>query len=524
MRFSVIISSIFVLGFAILIFHGCDESTSSIATGKTDTEQTDITVQNLTIPCATITVNTTDDELNSDGDCSLREAIQAANTDAPVDGCPGGCGDDLVIVPAGTYKITIPGRNENANATGDFDISSNLAIEGAGAATTIIDASGLDRIFEIRGSTAEISNLTVVNGETFGGNAGGIQNEGTLTVKDCIVSGNSGGDGGGIQNMFLLTVINTTVSDNVSDFGGGIGNSGGEILTLTNSTISNNIAEFGGGISNLGDKATLINCTISGNFASDGGGGMDNSGILELVNCTFTENEAPLGSGIYNYGDQVTLDNTIVAGNLSSDNCEGVITSLGYNLDSDGTCITNGVNNDITDVSPGLAVLQDNSGPTHTHALLPGSPAIDAGDCSDGTITTDQRGVSRPQGAGCDIGAFELITIITAEIDIKPGSFPNSINLKSKGVIPLAILTTANFDATTIDPLTVKFGPNGATESHGRGHIEDVDNDGDQDLVLHFKTQETGISCGETSASLIGETIDGQMIEGADSIKTVGCK
>ena len=109
-------------------------------------------------------------------------------------------------------------------------------------------------------------------------------------------------------------------------------------------------------------------------------------------------------------------------------------------------------------------------------------------------------------------------------IDIKPGSFPNSINPRSRGVIPGAILTTDSFDATTVDPLTVKFGPNGATESHSKGHIEDVDGDGDDDLVLHFSTEATGIQCGQTSASLIGKTFDGQEIEGSDSIVTVGCK
>ena len=90
-------------------------------------------------------------------------------------------------------------------------------------------------------------------------------------------------------------------------------------------------------------------------------------------------------------------------------------------------------------------------------------------------------------------------------------------------MISVAILTTEDFDATTVDPLSVEFGPNGATEAHNRGHIEDVDGDGDDDMVLHFRTQETGIQCGDTSASLTGQTFDGTPIEGSDAIQTVGC-
>jgi hypothetical protein len=113
--------------------------------------------------------------------------------------------------------------------------------------------------------------------------------------------------------------------------------------------------------------------------------------------------------------------------------------------------------------------------------------------------------------------------VIFVDIDIKPGSDPNSINPNSRGVIPVAILTTNGFDATTVDPLSVRFGPNGATETHNRGHIEDVDGDGDDDMLLHFRTEETGIQCGDTSVSLTGQTSDGTLIEGSDSIVTVGC-
>jgi hypothetical protein len=110
------------------------------------------------------------------------------------------------------------------------------------------------------------------------------------------------------------------------------------------------------------------------------------------------------------------------------------------------------------------------------------------------------------------------------DIDIKPGSDPNAVNPKSKGVIPVAILTTDTFDATTVDPSTVQFGPDGASFGHKSVHFEDVDDDGDLDLLLHFRTQETGIACGDHKARLIGVTFDGQPIMGTDTVKTVGCK
>jgi hypothetical protein len=115
------------------------------------------------------------------------------------------------------------------------------------------------------------------------------------------------------------------------------------------------------------------------------------------------------------------------------------------------------------------------------------------------------------------------IPITSVDLDIKPGSYPNNINLKSKGVIPVAILTTDDFDATVVDPLSVSFGPDEALEAHGQGHLEDVDGDGDLDLMLHFKTSETGITCGDTEAGLTAETFEGQLIEGIDSLNTVRC-
>lgn len=129
-----------------------------------------------------------------------------------------------------------------------------------------------------------------------------------------------------------------------------------------------------------------------------------------------------------------------------------------------------------------------------------------------------------PAGTAGIVPATVLGVLEPFIIDIKPGSFPNSINPKSQGVISVAILTISTFDATTVDPASVEFGPSGALEAHGKGHIEDANGDGVLDMVLHFRTQDTGIECGDTSAFLTGETFDGQVVQGSNSIRTVGCK
>jgi hypothetical protein len=116
------------------------------------------------------------------------------------------------------------------------------------------------------------------------------------------------------------------------------------------------------------------------------------------------------------------------------------------------------------------------------------------------------------------------VLAIKIAIDIKPGSEPAPINPKSKGKIPVAILTTDTFDATTVNPATARFGATGTEAAPVLVAVEDVNGDGRPDLLLHFNTQDTGIQCGDTSASLTGKTFSGQAIQGSDSIQTVGCK
>ena len=115
---------------------------------------------------------------------------------------------------------------------------------------------------------------------------------------------------------------------------------------------------------------------------------------------------------------------------------------------------------------------------------------------------------------------IRVIRIIDVDIDIKPGSDPNSINTKSKGVIPVAILGSDTFDVTDIDVTTLAFGPSGASPSHDpAGHLEDVNDDGFTDLVTHYKQKETGLASGDTDACITGATTAGIPIDGCDSVK-----
>jgi hypothetical protein len=298
-----------------------------------------------------------------------------------------------------------------------------------------------------------------------GVNAGGIHNEGSMTIHHSRIENNSSfGSGGGIRNENIMVVNNTQVTGNHSSFsGGGIANLGN--LIVRNSTISGNTGtNFGGGIIASGGTTDISGSTIDSNTSNDSGAGIYacwpeirltnttisenvtpgngggifvcNNGNVSLANVTISENTADSddssgghGGGIYiSTPGTVHMKNTIVAGNydLSSfifskaPDCHGSVDSDGYNLiGSLGTAL-NGTYCTVSGVSTGnhigvsaeLGVLQDNGGPTMTHALLPVSPAIDAGNpagCTDynsDMITVDQRGGDRHDR--CDIGAFEL--------------------------------------------------------------------------------------------------------------------
>lgn len=435
------------------------------------------------IQATIITVNTTTDELNADGDCSLREAIRAANLDTAVSGCPAGSGADEIIVPTGTYVLTRTGPDEDFAVTGDLDVSSDLTITGAGATQTIINGNQIDRVIHIlfNDPTVTISGVTIQNGDAPHETLGGVDGAGggirlgfaTLTLIDTVVRNNTAEElGAGIDSEGALTLINSEISGNtvsggvsLLQRGGGISTVGERGLTISNSTISNNFAALtGGGLGLDQGKTTIINSTINNNIAGEDGGGIFsfvgrasrglNKEPLMIVNSTASGNRAgDFGGGIANLG-KLIVDSATITNNVADENGEGVgngggifnshsakvkgsliasnvdnssgvegpdcfprLTSKGYNLvgNTKGCKIGKGKNLLGAETSPLnslLGPLQANGGLTFTHALLAGSPAIDKGEplCKDQKkqlILADQRGVVRPQGAACDIGAYE---------------------------------------------------------------------------------------------------------------------
>ena len=257
-----------------------------------------------------------------------------------------------------------------------------------------------------------------------------IETGGDMEIAYSVFSGNSGEDVGTIENTGDLYISSSYFADNfVAGVGAGILNLG--ILTITSSTIYSNTAiEEGGGILN-NYELNMINSTISGNSASIGGG-IYNYGTSIITNTTIAENRATSGyaGGLYsNISGYSYLSNTIIAKSLESTDCDGKIFDYGNNLDSDGTCDLDLANSSLLNTDPILGPLQNNGGPTLTHPLLEGSPAIDAADNSH-CPATDQRGSKRPYDgnhdmvADCDIGSYEF------------GSWPNVIYLPIVNRLP----------------------------------------------------------------------------------------
>ncbi len=507
----------------------------------------------------TITVTTTDDVIADDGQCSLREAVVAANTNSAFHDCPAGSGSDTIAFDSGlpapaTFTLTLTGAGEDAAMTGDLDISGSLTISGAGAGQTIIDGNASDRVFEIpAGANATLSGLTIRNGDPGAGEGGGIRLRGSLRLTNSVVDGNQSGgvvsDGGsmiltdadvtnnvghgihsrngaytivtrgsiqGNQGGGLYTTLSTAelsqVTIALNTGGGGVHNTGatmshlklsqctvisntttgagggvastlngavaqiygtrisgntaagagggvynGATMTIVGSTIDGNQGRSGGGIDHAGATLTMSNDTVTGNTVTDNGGGIYVRADANLTNVTIANNSpagAVTGGSIYADSGQISFHNSIILHSATGScvTAAGVIHSLGYNLESGDSCGFHATG-DIVNTDPLLGPLQDNGGSTFTHALLPDSPAIDAADAASHPLT-DQRGVARPQGAGPDIGAYEVVPaseadlaiVKSASVDTVPAGTPlnYTLSVSNAGPDAAALVTVAD--------------------------------------------------------------------------------
>ena len=396
---------------------------------------------------------------SSAGGADSNDCLTAASPCATIGGAIGKAyAGDKITVAAGTYAEHLT-------------IGQNLTVSGAGAGQTIIDGGGSANpgtVVTINAGTVTLSGLTVQNGYLSGSNGAGIKNAGTTTLVNSTVSGNTaanGGFGAGIDNGSALTLITSTVSANVAGGGGGINNNG--TLTLRGSTVDHNSGPNGGGGINNNHKATLVNSTVSDNTSgSNPGGGIYSNGPLALYNVTVSGNSASVGGGIYRHNGPATLTDTLLAGNSgssSSPDCAGTLSSGGHNLVGNGTgCtgLTDGQNSDqvgtaSAPIDPLLGPLTDNGGPTRTRAILPGSPAIAAGSysCADDqghALATDQRGYPRLGSSACAIGAYQSRILYVA-----PGG--NSATCDALGS-PCATISQALANGSSGDTISIAAG------------------------------------------------------------------
>ncbi|MDX1436592.1 MAG: choice-of-anchor Q domain-containing protein [Anaerolineales bacterium] len=333
---------------------------------------------------STITVDTMVDDTDLNGNCTLREAVIAANTDLAVDQCQAGNGVDTILLPAGLFSLSIAGAGEDFAATGDLDINSSLTLIGTGPDPSNIDGGSLDRVFHINPADAGPINVNFINvGLEHGqaGNGGGMQvvfsstvtlvdvrvsnNQAsqfgggisnissTLTVLDSAIQANStGSSGGGLHNyQGQLFVFQTDVVNNTAMFsGGGIFNRGANSqATINDSVISNNTGTGGGGVANQG-KITISNTVIAGNISLFVGGALfnynsnPNRGAAKISNTSVVANDAFEGGGLANTGDLIVTGSTIA--NNSANVGGGGVSSQGVFTMTNSTLSGNSVSGD----------------------------------------------------------------------------------------------------------------------------------------------------------------------------------
>ena len=351
--------------------------------------------------------------------CTLRAAVMNANRHF---------GGATILLPAGTYFIQLPPTGGDDDDSGDLDLKNAITLIGAGPASTIIDAGSLDGVFDVFSSSpVTITGVTIRNGRN--GKflvGGGIDVNSRLHLSDSTLSHNFAQQGGGALWVGAPTTLDrVTVADN-----GPVAIINSSSLTVTNSSLYDNDGgdSSGGAIENFDGHLTVFNSTFSNNRTQRSGGAIDNGGTATILASTFAGNLADdlaqgfqSGGAIYNEPlGSLLMANTLLADNFVSHTlnaCSGTpITSLNYNdVQAGSGCAFSGTTTNNIEPAANLLLgpLADNGGPTLTRALFPGNPAVDqippavCRDLLGAAPVPDQRGVARPIGPQCDIGAYE---------------------------------------------------------------------------------------------------------------------
>ncbi|EGV17622.1 choice-of-anchor Q domain-containing protein [Thiocapsa marina] len=382
--------------------------------------------------------------------------IDAGSTSLTVDqrgaARPSGAADDI-----GAYESQEGCGDSPWSVTNQVELSAAIACFNTKTTAGTYTIS-IDHGIPANQSTTAINNTTpgvelVIEGNGNSGDWNGnlypgvrpflIEADTTVTINDFLITGGNvlGTErGGGIRNLGNLTINRCSISGNNSEQGGGgINNGPGAVMVINDSTIAGNelvgagSGESGGGIQSEG-SLTISNSTVSGNTSSSNGGGIGSSSSLILDSVTVTGNTVPFGVGsgsglLLGGSGGASLKNSILAGNSGAEDCAAFLfapSDAGNNLvqTQAGCDFVGGANGNIVGQDPLLGVLRNNGGPTRTHALLAGSPAIDAGDTD---LNTDQRGYARPSGAADDIGAFEEAQVGTITV-VKETPVPSTTN------------------------------------------------------------------------------------------------
>lgn len=288
----------------------------------------------------------------------------------------------------------------NVDLTGNSGANGGGGLFNTGANANLVYQGG-----NLRGNTSAT------------GNGGGLNNTARVDLRNLTINGNQASNsGGGLYNGLTgyLLVTNSSLYDNAAQqsSGGGIDNRGQLQLTASSIYSNTTVTQGGSGLYNAA-SAQMINSTLSYNRVlniADGGALLNNGGTFIITNTTFSANYGP---SIVRTSGIVTIVNSLIGAPADGgNNCVGTIVSLGHNLDSGNSCGFTATG-DITNANPSLGALQNNGGPTPTRGLTGSSPALDAGNDAQ-CPASDQRGVSRPQGSSCDIGAYEVIGFSTS--------------------------------------------------------------------------------------------------------------